>query len=218
MFGFNPIGVGLTYTYLSGTTQNNVNPSSMKIQEQVNTAKTNQSSVNQGSSQFTLSNEPQLPTIREGVDPIEFAVRSRIKNLNNDSTLNAQESQKMQQTKSPQEVMEDAECQTCKKRKYQDGSDDPGVSYQTPTNIAPEQAASAVRGHEQEHVVREQAKAKREGREVVSQSVTIHTSICPECGDVYVSGGTTRTTTRASDIAQRFQQKQPESSIFQGVA
>ena len=32
-----------------------------------------------------------------------------------------------------------------------------GVSFQTPTRIAPEQVASAVRGHEQEHVVREQA-------------------------------------------------------------
>lgn len=63
--------------------------------------------------------------------------------------------------------------------------------------MAPELAASAVRGHEQEHVVREQAEARREGREVASQSVTYHTAICPECGKVYVSGGTTRTSTRA---------------------
>ena len=93
--------------------------------------------------------------------------------------------------------MAEAECQTCKERKYQDGSDDPGVSFKTPTNVVPELAASAVRGHEQEHVVREQAEARREGREVVSQSVTYHTAICPECGKVYVSGGTTRTSTRA---------------------
>ena len=97
-----------------------------------------------------------------------------------------------------QEVSGEKECQTCKERKYQDGSDDPGVSYQTPTHISPEQAASAVRGHEMEHVVREQASAEREGRRVVSQSVSMHTAICPECGRVYVSGGTTRTTT-ASD-------------------
>ena len=118
----------------------------------------------------------------------------------------------MPQAKSAQEVMEEGECQTCKERKYQDGSDDPGllnphprrhgggigivaqhgggggvlvgglhwagrrdgkyqdgsddpgVSFKTPTNIAPEQAASAVRGHENEHVVREQAKARQEGR------------------------------------------------------
>ena len=94
--------------------------------------------------------------------------------------------------------MEEAECQTCKNRKYQDGSDDPGVSFKNPTNIAPEQAASAVRGHEMEHVVREQAKAQREDRRVVQQSVTLHTDICPECGDVFISGGTTRTTTKAN--------------------
>ncbi len=105
-----------------------------------------------------------------------------------------------------QGVSGEKECQTCKERKYQDGSDDPGVSYQTPTHISPEQAASAVRGHEMEHVVREQASAEREGRRVVSQSVTMHTAICPECGRVYVSGGTTRTTT-ASDS----QPEQPES-------
>ena len=63
-----------------------------------------------------------------------------------------------------------------------------GVSFQTATNIAPEQVASAVRGHENEHVVREQAKAQREDRRVVSQSVTLHSDICPECGKVYISG------------------------------
>ena len=62
----------------------------------------------------------------------------------------------------------------------------------------PELAASKVRGHEMEHVVREQAKALREDREVVSQSVSYQTAICPECGRAYVSGGTTRTTTAAS--------------------
>lgn len=88
------------------------------------------------------------------------------------------------------------ECQTCKRRRYQDGSDDPGVSFKTPQHISPDAAPSAVRAHEMEHVYREQASAQREQREVVSQSVTIHTGICPECGRVYVSGGTTRTVTR----------------------
>ena len=49
-----------------------------------------------------------------------------------------------------------------------------------------------------EHVVREQAKAKGDDRKVVSQSVTLHNGICPECGKVYVSGGTTRTVTAES--------------------
>ena len=107
--------------------------------------------------------------------------------------------------------MEEGECQTCKERKYQDGSDDPGVSFKTPTNIAPEQAASAVRGHENEHVVREQAKARQEDRKVVSQSVTYHTAICPECGKVYVSGGSTRTVTKADNSQQADQQNQNQN-------
>lgn len=179
---------------------------------------------------------PQLPSVREGADPVEMAVRGRIQYLDNEGmpqaangaqTAQAAEedpsAQKVpsEETPSPQEVMEEGECQTCKERKYQDGSDDPGVSYQTPTNIDPDVAASAVRGHEQEHVVREQAKAQREGREVVSQSVSLHTAICPECGKVYVSGGTTRTTTRAAEAAQRYaqaEQETPQSGLFQAVA
>ncbi len=119
-------------------------------------------------------------------DPAANAVRSRIQYPDNASA---------EKTKSAAEVAEEAECQTCKKRKYQDGSDDPGVSFKTPTRVSPENAANAVRGHENEHVVRERAEAQREGRKVVSQSVTYHTAICPECGRVYVSGGETRTTT-----------------------
>lgn len=108
-----------------------------------------------------------------------------------------------------QEALEEGECQTCEKRKYQDGSDDPGVSFKAPTNVKPERAASAVLGHEMEHVYREQAKARREGRKVVSQSVTMHTGICPECGKTYVSGGTTRTVTKA-DTNNQAQQEADE--------
>ena len=92
-------------------------------------------------------------------------------------------------------------CQTCKSRKYQDGSNDPGVSFKTPTHVSPEQSGAAVRSHENEHVNREQVKAQQEGREVVSQNVQIHTSVCSECGKPYVSGGTTTTTTRAEKDA-----------------
>ena len=80
-----------------------------------------------------------------------------------------------------------------------------------------EQAASAVRGHEMEHVVRERAAAEREDRRVVSQSVTMHTAICPECGTVYVSGGTTRTTTAAQTQPEQPEQ-QPEQGGFTAVA
>ena len=92
-----------------------------------------------------------------------------------------------------EESEEDQECQTCEKRKYQDGSADPGVSFKTPGHIDPKQSAATVRGHEMEHVVNNRAKAARENREIISQSVTLNTAICPECGTVYTSGGTTRT-------------------------
>ncbi len=100
---------------------------------------------------------------------------------------------------SAQKAAEEGECQTCKERKYQDGSDDSSVSYQTPTHIDADYASAAVRGHELEHVAHEQAKAQREDRKVVSQTVALHTDICPECGRVYVSGGTTRTVTKADN-------------------
>lgn len=93
------------------------------------------------------------------------------------------------------EASENGECQTCANRKYQDGSDDPGVSFKSASKISGN-VESAVRGHEQEHVSRNRAKAEREGREIVYQSVRIKRGICPECGDSYVAGGETTTVTR----------------------
>ena len=84
------------------------------------------------------------------------------------------------------------ECQTCKKRKYKDGSDEM-VSFKSPTHISPESAASAVRAHEQEHVSNAFTKAAKGNGKVIAASVSIHTAICPECGRTYVSGGTTHT-------------------------
>ncbi len=87
------------------------------------------------------------------------------------------------------------ECQTCNNRKYQDESNDPGVSFKAPAHISPGASAAAVAAHENEHVSHEQAKARREGRKIIFQSVQIYTSVCPECGKVYVSGGKTTTMT-----------------------
>jgi len=87
------------------------------------------------------------------------------------------------------------ECKTCKGRKYQDGSNDPSVSFQTPTNISPGQSAALVLAHEYEHVSNEKAKAEEEGRRVISQTVKLESSICPECGRIYISGGVTKTVT-----------------------
>ncbi len=88
-------------------------------------------------------------------------------------------------------------CQTCAEREYVDGSNDPGVSFKTPAAMTPQQAASGVMAHEQEHVTRNRAEAEAEGREVIRSNVQIHNSVCPECGKSYVSGGTTTTTTAA---------------------
>ena len=87
------------------------------------------------------------------------------------------------------------ECETCENRRYQDGSNDPGVSFKSASKISGN-AEAAVRGHEQEHVSRNRAKADREGKEIVYQSVVIKHAICPECGKSYVAGGETTTVTR----------------------
>lgn len=116
-------------------------------------------------------------------------------------TQNAQKGEKKQLGKFQDGFGE--ECQTCKNRKYQDESDDSSVSFQTPTKIAKGAELSRVLGHEYEHVANNQAEADREGREVVSQSVTVKTGICPECGKAYVAGGETRTVTK-NKTAQKF--------------
>lgn len=85
-----------------------------------------------------------------------------------------------------------AECKTCSERKYQDGSDE-DVSFKSPAHIDPGAAASRVRSHEQEHVSNAYKKAAEDNGKVVSCNVTLRTSICPECGRTYVSGGTTKT-------------------------
>ena len=43
-----------------------------------------------------------------------------------------------------------AECETCKNRKYQDGSDEGDVSFKAAAHIDPKSAAARVRSHEQE--------------------------------------------------------------------
>ena len=85
------------------------------------------------------------------------------------------------------------ECETCEKRKYQDGSDEHNVSFKAAAHIDPNAATSAVRAHENQHVSNAYKKAAQEDGKVLRASVTIHTSICPECGRSYVSGGTTNT-------------------------
>ena len=86
-------------------------------------------------------------------------------------------------------------CQTCKQRRYQDQSNDPSVSFQSPGYIAPGASAAVVMSHEMQHVSHEQVQAGQEDRRVVSQSVILHYAVCPECHRSYVSGGETKTVT-----------------------
>ena len=85
-----------------------------------------------------------------------------------------------------------AECQTCSERKYQDGSDE-DVSFKAAAHIDPNAAASRVRSHEQEHVSNAYKEAAQNNGKVIFCNVSISTSICPECGRTYVSGGNTAT-------------------------
>lgn len=92
-------------------------------------------------------------------------------------------------------VSSSEECQTCKNRKYQDGSDEM-VSFKSAAHISPQAAAGRVRAHEGEHVSNAYDKVAQKNGTVVYASVSIHTSVCPECGKTYVSGGTTNTAIR----------------------
>ncbi len=109
--------------------------------------------------------------------------------------LNPGESTKVQ----PGKKSSPAECETCKERKYQDGSDEGNVSFKTAQHISPSAAGAAVRAHEGEHVSNAYKKAAQNNGKVLQASVAIHTSICPECGRTYVSGGTTTTKIKYGD-------------------
>lgn len=115
------------------------------------------------------------------------------------------------------------ECQTCKNRRYQDQSDDSGVSFQTASHIDPSAAYSAVRSHENEHVARNKTQAEQHGQKIAYQTVTINRAICPECGRSYVSGGVTHTVTKADNSAKYTVgdiklEKDPVGSIVNVVA
>lgn len=110
-----------------------------------------------------------------------------------------------------------AECETCSNRKYQDGSDEM-VSFKTAQHISPEAAASRVRAHEQEHVNNAYTKAAKNNGKVISANVAIHTSICPECGRSYVSGGTTTTQIKYYNEENPYQKnlKETDAAKYKG--
>lgn len=98
------------------------------------------------------------------------------------------------------------ECQTCKNRKYVDGSDEANVSFKNAAHVSPEAAGSAVRAHEGQHVSNAYKKASEDNGKVVSATVSIHTAICPECGRSYISGGVTNTQIKYYNESNPYQQ------------
>lgn len=104
-----------------------------------------------------------------------------------------------------------SECETCKSRRYQDGSNEADVSFKAPGHIPPQASASVVRAHEQQHVVNAYEKAALAGGRVRSVSVSLQTRVCPECHRTYVAGGTTRTAISYANPTNPYQQNKKSS-------
>ena len=112
--------------------------------------------------------------------------------------------------KKPGRKSSPAECETCKNRKYQDGSNEM-VSFKAAGHIDPSNAAMVVMGHEQEHVSNAYRKAELSGGEVERASVRLKTDICPECGRTYISGGVTTTQIKYYNEGNPYQKDMKES-------
>ena len=96
------------------------------------------------------------------------------------------------------------ECQTCKNRKYVDGSNEANVSFKNAAHISPEAASSAVRAHEGQHVSNAYHKAATQNG---------------ECGRSYISGGVTDTQIRYYNESNPYQQdlKQTDGIKLRGA-
>lgn len=125
----------------------------------------------------------------------------------------ADSSKKVGRASSPEE------CQTCKSRKYQDGSNEVDVSFKNAAHISPNAAGAAVCAHEGQHVSNAYEKAAQKNGKVINASVSIHTAVCPECGRTYVSGGTTNTMIKYSNESNPYQQskKSQDSLTLRGA-
>ena len=108
--------------------------------------------------------------------------------------------------KAPGRVSSPAECETCKNRKYQDGSDEM-VSFKSAQHISPQSAPARVRGHEAEHVSNAYKDAAMNNGKVLQASVSIKTAVCPECGRTYVCGGETTTKIRYENEDNPYQKE-----------
>ncbi len=108
-------------------------------------------------------------------------------------------------------------CQTCKNRKYVDVSNESNVSFQSPQHISPASSATVVMSHEQQHVANAVQKGSQPGAKLVSATVRLITSVCPECGRRYVSGGVTNTLIQYSSNPYGQSQKSIDSTVLTGA-
>lgn len=109
--------------------------------------------------------------------------------------------------------LDGTECETCKNRRYQDGSNDANVSFKAPGHISPGNSAAVVASHEQEHVSNARAEDQEENKELVSSSVRLFSATCPECGRTYTAGGETNTVMRTTSESKR----KPEDKLGKNV-
>ncbi len=173
--------IGAGYTAGANSYQNQNNPvSKTKLEDTINRLKREQDKYKD------LQKEERNQVANLPDKAVENKIQDLDKRINNlQARLDKMKGEK-----------DDGKCETCENRKYQDGSDDPGVSFKNAAKVDPSAAEAAVRGHEQEHVSHNRAKAEKENKEIVYQSVRIKHAICPECGKNYVAGGETITVTR----------------------
>lgn len=91
------------------------------------------------------------------------------------------------------------------------------VSFKTPGRISAEESYAKVMAHEQEHVSNAIAEGSKPDKQLLSATVTLRMSVCPECGRSYVSGGSTNTVMRtynSDPYSQNF--KSMEKEAFSG--
>ncbi len=153
------------------------------------------------------------------ISPYATAATSDAKSTNNAQNTGSVQAARQVDDKKIEKTDPGYKCQTCANRKYQDGSNEADVSFKAASHVAPEAAASAVRSHEQMHVTNAYQKAEQKDGKVINASVSIHTSICPECGKTYVSGGTTKTTIKYGNEENPYQKnlKNMQGGFLRGI-
>ncbi len=109
------------------------------------------------------------------------------------------------------------DCETCKHRKYVDGSNESDVSFKAPAHISPGASYGAVMSHEMEHVGNAKQAASKPGAQLVSVSVSLTMAVCPECGTRYVSGGTTNSSIKYTSNPYDSARKTVEGSYLSGM-